>query len=456
MAISERKRILGWWFFDWASQPYNTLLLTFVFGPYFAEVARAEFMAKGLGTEAAGAAGQAYWAWGQTFFGLVIAALAPILGAIADGSGRRMIWIWIFSLFYVVGSWGLWYLAPDQPDIFRAMCWFGLGLIGMEFATIFTNSMMPDLTGDDQMGKVSGSGFAFGYLGGIIALVIMLLLFAENGQTGKTLIGIHPILGLDPAAREGTRAVGPLTAVWYIVFMVPFFAWVKEPKGPGRQINLGQSMSELWRLILSLRQRQSLGAHLLSSMFYRDALNALYSVGGVYASNVLGWSITRIGIFGVAGAISAALFSWLGGKMDSARGPKPVIVISMYTLILVCLVIAGMSRVSIFGVPFADGSSAPDTIFYACGCLIGAAGGALQSASRTMMVFHTTPDRATEAFGLYALSGKCTTFIGTFAIAIVTMMTGNQRLGIALPLIALFVVGLVLLRRVNPLGERSV
>jgi UMF1 family MFS transporter len=296
--------------------------------------------------------------------------------------------------------------------------WFGIGLIGMEFATIFTNSFMPDLTDDADMGKVSGSGFAFGYLGGIVALVIMLLLFAENGATGKTLIGIDPILGLEAASREGTRAVGPFTAIWYILFMVPFFLWVRESRRGRTGARLGASLRQLWQLIRSLKDRQSLGAHLVSSMFYRDALNALYGFGGVYASGVLGWSVTKIGVFGIAGAISATLFSWLGGKMDSARGPKPVINLSMYVLILVCLVIAGMSREAFYGVPFAVGSPWPDYIFYGCGILIGAAGGTLQSASRTMMVFHTTPDRATESFGLYALSGKATAFIAPFCIAI--------------------------------------
>lgn len=454
MAISARKRIWGWYFFDWASQPYNTLLLTFVFGPYFAEVARAHFMAQGLSQGDAGAAAQAYWGWGQAISGVFIAILAPILGAIADGSGKRMLWIWIFSAFYVIGSWGLWYLAPDQPDIFRALIWFGIGLIGMEFATIFTNSLMPDLTGDEDMGKMSGSGFAFGYVGGIVALIIMLALLAESADTGKTLIGIRPIFGLDPALREGTRAVGPLTAIWYIVFMLPFFAWVKEPKGPRRKVNLIAAMRDLWRLLKSLTTRQSLGAHLLSSMFYRDALNALYAFGGVYASGVLGWSVTKIGTFGIAGAISAALFSWLGGKMDSSRGPKPVITISMFVLIAVCLVIGGMSRDSFYGLPIAANSPMPDYIFYACGVLIGAAGGTLQSASRTMMVFHTTQERSTEAFGLYALSGKCTAFIAPFCIGVFTTLTGDQRLGISVPLIVLFIIGMILLKWVKPLGER--
>ena len=450
---TQRQRIWGWWFFDWASQPYNTLLLTFVFGPYFAEVARAHYMASGLDAAASGAAAQAFWGWGQTLSGVFIAILAPILGAVADGAGKRMVWIWIFSAFYVVGSWMLWYLMPDQPDLTRALFWFGLGLIGMEFATIFTNSLMPDLTSDADMGRVSGSGFAFGYVGGIVALVIMLLLLAENSETGKTLLGIDPLFGLDATAREGTRAVGPLTAVWYVVFMLPFFLWVREPATRAKA-SLGQSLRALWALILSLKDRQSLGAHLLSSMFYRDALNALYGFGGVYASGVLGWSITQIGLFGIGGALSAALFAWLGGKLDSARGPKPVINLAMWVLILVCLVIAGMSRGAFFGLPFAAGSALPDQIFYVCGILIGAAGGALQSASRTMMVFHTTRDRATESFGLYALSGKATAFIAPFSIALVTTISGSQRMGISVPLIALFLVGMVLLRWVKPMGER--
>ncbi|MBI1171030.1 MFS transporter [bacterium] len=451
---SKRQRIWGWYFFDWASQPYSTLLLTFTFAPYFSEVASAKFLSAGMDQAAANAAAQAYWTTGQTVSGILIACLAPILGAIADGSGRRMPWIWGFSALYVLGSAGLWYLNPIEPDLFMAMFWFGLGLIGMEFATIFTNSLMPDLTGDEDMGKISGAGSAWGYLGGIVSLVIMLLFFNENSATGKTLIGMAPVFGLDAAAREGTRAVGPFTAIWYVIFMVPFFLWVHEGT-PRLRVKLGQSLRELWQLILSLRRRRSLGAHLLSSMLYRDALNALYGIGGIYASGVLGWSITQIGIFGIIAAISAAVFTWAGGRMDSALGPKPVIVLSMGVLILVCLVVAGMSRSTFFGLPLAEGSSLPDLVFYVCGCGIGAAGGSLQAASRTMMVFHTTPERATESFGLYALSGKATTFLGTMGIAAFTIVTGSSRLGIAIPLISLFVLGMVVLAWVKPMGERA-
>ncbi|NBE09191.1 MFS transporter [Paragemmobacter ruber] len=453
LAGSAKRRIWGWFFFDWASQPYNTLLLTFIFGPYFAEIARGYYMAEGMDPEAAGAAAQAYWGAGLAIASVIIAVTAPLLGAIADSTGRRLVWVWFFSAFYIVGSYALWYIAPGGDNLFWAVLFFGLGFIGMEFATIFTNALMPSLTDHDDLGAVSGSGFAFGYLGGVLALAIMLALFAENSATGKTLIGIDPILGLDPEAREGTRAVGPFTAIWYAVFMIPFFLWVKEPHIERRPLNLSLAFASLRDLIASLRYRGSLSAYLASSLFYRDALNALYGFGGVYASGVLGWEITQIGVFGVVGAVTAMIAAWIGGKADRRYGPKPVIAFCIVVLIAVCCVIVGMTREGLWGIPLDPAGGASDRIFFACGALIGAAGGALQAASRTLMVRHTTPDRATEAFGIYALSGKVASFISPALIALVTAISGSQRIGIS-PLIVMFLIGLVLLLFVRARGEQ--
>jgi MFS transporter, UMF1 family len=452
--VSAKKRIWGWYFFDWASQPYNTLLLTFIFGPYFAEVARGYYLGTGMDAEAAGAAAQSYWGWGLAIASILIAVLAPILGAIADSTGRRLIWVWVFSAFYVVGSYGLWWVAPggDQSMLFWAVCFFGIGFIGMEFATIFTNALMPSLSDHEEMGAISGSGFAFGYLGGLLALVIMLLFFAEGAESGKTFIGMDPLFGLDPEAREGTRAVGPFTAIWFVVFMVPFFLWVKEPKTAAQPLHFGRAFASLRELLAGLRFRRSLAAYLASSLFYRDALNALYGFGGVYASGVLGWSITQIGIFGIVGAVSAMIAAFIGGRADRAYGPKPVIAFSIVVLILVCFVIVGMTPESLYGIALDPVAGTADTIFFACGALIGAAGGTVQAASRTMMVRHTTPDQATEAFGLFALSGKVASFMSPALIALVTQISGSQRIGIS-PLIGLFLVGLVLLIWVNPKGE---
>ncbi len=451
--VSARKRIWGWYFFDWASQPYNTVLLTFVFGPYFAEVARAHYTAAGLGPEAARAAAQAYWGWGLAGASILIAALAPLLGAIADGTGRRMVWIWTFSALYVTGAGALWWVMPDGSNLLFAVCFFGLGFIGMEFATIFTNALLPSLSDRHEVGEISGSGFAFGYLGGVVALAVLLLFFVEMGG-GKTLSGGAPVLGLDPSLREGTRAAGPFTALWFALFMVPFFLWVKEPVMQRRPLDLGRAVRSLRSLLASLRHRPSLAAYLASSLFYRDALNALYGFGGVYASGVLDWSITQIGTFGVVGAVSATIASWIGGKLDRRHGPKPVIRGAIVVLILVCLIIVGMTRDSLWGLALNPAGGAADQIFFACGALIGGAGGVLQAASRTMMVRHTTPDRATEAFGLFALSGKVASFIAPALIALATTISGSQRIGIS-PLIALFLVGMVLLLWVKPNGEQQ-
>jgi UMF1 family MFS transporter len=452
--VTPRKRIWGWYFFDWASQPYNTLLLTFIFGPYFAEIARGHYMAEGLDEAAAKAAAQAYWAWGLTIASLSIAVLAPFLGAIADGTGRRLVWVWAFSLFYITGAVGLWWIAPggDEATLFRAVLLFGIGFIGMEFATIFTNALMPSLTQSDDLGAVSGTGFAFGYLGGLLALIVMLMIFVEDPNTGLNRLGLPLPFGLEAEASEGTRFVGPFTALWYVVFMIPFFLWVREPRTEARPLHLGRAFASLRDLIRSLRYRRSLAAYLASSLFYRDALNALYAFGGVYASGVLNWSIIQIGIFGIVGAVTAMVAAFIGGRADRAFGPKPVIRVSILVLILVCLVIVGMDRDSLWGVALDPASSMPDRIFFVCGALIGAAGGALQAASRTMMARHTTPDRATEAFGLFALSGKVASFISPALIALATTASGDQRIGIA-PLILLFVVGLVLLSFVKPKGE---
>ncbi|WP_264675549.1 MFS transporter [Paracoccus kondratievae] len=450
----ERRRIWGWWFFDWASQPFSTLLMTFIFPVYYAEIARQHYTAQGMTPEAAGAAAQSLWGYGLGICGIIIAVLAPVLGAIADNTGRRLIWVWIFSAFYIAGSWSLWFLMPDQPHLHLAVLSFGIGLIGMEFATIFTNALLPGLAPHDDIGRVSGSGFAFGYLGGVISLAVVLLFLAENAQTGRTMLGIAPVLGLDPALREGTRAVGPFTALWYLAFMIPFALWVPETPGPRRKLQLGTAMTELWRLLASLRWRRSLAAWLASSMFSRDALNALYAFGGVYAGTVLGWPVFLAGVFGVVSAVSAAVISWIGGRADRRWGPKPVIIICTLVLIGVCILITGMSRQQIMGLPLPEGSHLPDALFFLCGALIGGAGGALQSASRTMMVRHTTPERATEAFGLYALSGKATAFLAPLLIATVTDVTGNQRLGIS-PLIVMFILALVLLIWVKAKGEAA-
>jgi UMF1 family MFS transporter len=151
---------------------------------------------------------------------------------------------------------------------------FGFGFIGAEFALIFANSQLPSLGAKQTVGKISGSGFAFGYLGGVLSLFIMLLLFVEQAN-GKTLIGLDPLFGLDAEAREGTRLVGPFTAVWFALFMIPYFLWVRDGAPSGGRSSFSAALQLVVRSVANLRRRRSLAVYLGSSMLYRDALIGL-------------------------------------------------------------------------------------------------------------------------------------------------------------------------------------
>lgn len=451
--VTRRKRIWGWYFFDWASQPYNTLILTFIFGPYFTSTLAGNLIEGGMANEAARAQAQATWGWGLAATGIMIALLAPVLGAIADNSGRKLPWIWLFSAMYFVGSAALWWTAPQDFSALFALFFFGIGLIGMEFATIFTNSYLPELDDDPaELGRISGSGWAFGYVGGLLALVIMLLLFQATA-TGNTMAGLKPLLGLDTATKADTRIVGPLSALWFAVFMIPFFLYTRDTKLTGAPpLVIKESISALGRTLKSLPQRPSLMAYLGSSMFYRDALNGLYTFGGIYAVGVLGWTVTQVGIFGIVAIISGAVFCWISGRVDRRVGPMPVIVFCVITLAFVSLLIVSITPESILFIPIAEGSNMPHVTFFIAGAVIGAAGGALQASSRNMMTRQANPERMTEAFGLYALSGKATAFLAPALIALTSQITGSQRLGVS-PVVGLFIIGLVLLFWVKPKGD---
>ena len=453
--VSKRKRIWGWYFFDWASQPYNTLLLTFIFGPYFTGTVTAKLVGEGMTDGAARAQAQAYWGWGLAVAGVCIAVLAPILGAIADNSGRKLPWIWLFSIMYFVGSGALWWTAPQDFSVLWALFFFGIGLIGMEFATIFTNSYLPGLDDDPaEIGRISGSGWGFGYVGGVLALAIMIALFQAT-PSGKTLVGLEPLFGLDTATKADTRIVGPLAAVWFAVFMIPFFLYTRDTLQTGaKSLPVLKSLRDLMTTLKGLPQHPSLMVYLGSSMFYRDALNGMYTFGGIYALGVLGWSITQVGIFGIIAAIAGAIACWISGRMDRRFGPMPVIVFCVVTLTCVALLIVMITPTSILGIPIAEGSALPDITFFVAGAMIGAAGGALQASSRNMLTRQANPARITEGFGLYALSGKATSFLAPALIALTSQATGSQRLGVS-PVVGLFIIGLILLIWVKPKGDFS-
>jgi len=451
--IKLKKRVQGWMMFDWATQPFYTLGLTFIFGPYFASVASDTFLNSGMDEATADASAQTIWSWGQAVAGLFVAVFGILAGAYADSTGRRMPWLWAASIIFAICTWMLWFMVPDGSAIWSSLIIFSIAFVAAEFALVFTNSVLPSLGGRKEVGKISGNGAALGYTGGILSLFIMLFFFFDDG--GKTFIGLEPGFGLlDPENREGTRAVGPLISIWFIIFMVPYFIWVKEDKKPNQQGGFSKSMSELKASMLGMLKRPSLFSFMGAQMFYRDALNGLYAFGGVYAVLVLDWDLTQLGIFGIIGGISAALVTWVSGKYDRKLGPKPVIYFHVWVLIFVSFCIIGMSRTSFYGIVLPVGSNLPDIIFYICGAAIGGSGGGIYAASRSMMVRHTNKARPTEAFGLFALAGKATAFLAPLLIGIFTYLLNDARLGFS-PVIGLFILGMFLLRWVHPDGDQA-
>jgi MFS transporter, UMF1 family len=438
-----RRGIFGWMLFDWANQPFQTLVITFVFAPWF--------VASVVGDPVAG---QAIWGWASAAAGAVAAMLAPVLGAIADRTGARKAWVLWSSLPYVVGCLGLWLAAPLMGDPTVVLVAFSLGFVGSELGVVFTNAMLPDLAPRSETGRISGSGWALGYLGGLVSLAFVLLFLAPAPGADVTLLGIPPILGLDPALGEPERAVGPLAAIWYVVFALPFFLFTPDRPRVRAGGAVRRGLADLGGTLRVVRHHRSLLAFLVSSMVYRDALAALYAFGGIYAAGVLGWGAFQLGIFGIVAAAVGTVGTYLAGRADHRWGPRPVIVASIWVLIAVGTSALLTTRTSVLGVAVAPDSRLPDVAFMAAGGFLGAAGGAVQAASRTLLV-HLADGRVppAQAFGLFALSGRATAFVGPALIALVTTLSGSQRLGVS-PVILLFLLGLGLLYWVRPENEQ--
>lgn len=454
-----RRAILGWMLFDWAAQPYFTLVTTFVFAPYFVSALASD-----------PAAGQAMWGYATGFAGLCIALLSPVLGAVADAGGPRKPWIAAFSVLLVIGSASLWYAAPGlEYAVLIALGGFVLGTIGAEFATVFNNAMLPTLVPRSGVGRLSGNGWAMGYAGGLLSLVLVLGFVAASPVSGVTLMGRPPILGLDAASREGDRFAGPLAAVWYVAFVLPLFLFVPDrPRRLALAPAVRAGLAGLSSSLAGLRSQPALARFLLANMIYADALVALFAFGGVYAAGTFGWGTVQIGVFGILLTIAGTFGAIVGGRLDDTLGPKRVILGSLAVLLLASLGIAGTTRDTVFFVmgvepPGNEGrlfAATAEQVYLALGLLIGLVAGPLQAASRSMLIRLARPDAVGTSFGLLALSGKVTSFAGPTLVAIATSLAASQRAGVAV-LIAMLVAGTWAMagvrepRGVDPLSDGS-
>jgi UMF1 family MFS transporter len=414
MAHSRRGQF-AWALYDWASSAFSAVIVTFVFAAYFSQ---------GIAVDPV--SGTAQWARAITVSALIAAVLGPTLGAIADASGRRKPWIFCFTWLCVITTALLWYSAPSPDWVLYTLVLIVIANLGLDMAGVFYNAMLNDLAPREHLGRLSGWAWALGYFGGLCCLVIALFAFVQTET---------PLFGLDKGEAEHARATGPLVAAWLALFSLPLFLLTPDrPKGGARIVDsVRRGLGQLWQTVSHVRRHRTVAEFLLARMLYIDGLNTLFAFGGIYAAGTFGMELADVITFGillnVTGGIGAFGFAWA----DDRLGPKRVILIA-----LVGLMACGLAAVLATSV----------TVFWIVGGLLGLFVGPTQAASRTLMAKLAPPAQQTEMFGLYALSGKVTAFLGPLVLATVTDLAGSQRAGMATILI-FFVAGFYLLWRLK-------
>jgi UMF1 family MFS transporter len=439
--------LTGWVLFDWATQPFYTLVVTFLFGPYFVNGF--------IGDPTLGAT---LWAYATGGAELIAALLAPILGSIADAGFPRKPWIAGFSVLLVAGLCGLWLAVPGQTGMAPlVLLSFALATIGAELATVFNNAMMPSLVPAKRLGTLSGIGWAAGYAGGLVSLVLVAGFIVADPDTGKTLLGLNPMMPVDMATRADERLVGPFSALWYLIFVLPLFLFTPDRPGSRAAAPVKTGLNQLVAGAKDLyRNHRQVALFLLARMLYADGLGAVFAFGGIYAASVFGWGASELGLFGIILTIAGTIGAAFGGVLDDRFGSKRVI---GWTLCLFILASVGVLSVDKSNVLFvhavepktpgsAPFSSVGEQVYLAFAIFIGLASGPIQAASRTLLARLSPPEKTTEFFGFFSFSGKITAFAAPLVIGAVTAATGSQRLGIGTSVVFL-IAGLLLLQRVR-------
>ena len=442
--VVAKRGIWGWVMFDWAAQPFFTVVTTFVFGPYF--VAR-------LTDDPISA--QATWSNMATVSSIIIALFSPILGSIADQSGARKPWIAFFAAIKIVSLLFLWFAAPGSPIILPIVCMI-FASIAAEFSIVFNDSMMPRLTNPQNVGRISNLAWGLGYLGGMVVLIAVVTLLAANPKTGLTLVGITPLFGLDPASGQDARITGPIAAIWYLLFILPMFLLTPDAdRGLPFGAAIRSGLAELKTTLRELRDRPVLLRFLIARMLYQDGVNGVLILGGVFAAGMFGWATMEIGLFGILLNVVAIVGCFAAGRVDQKLGSRITILISLVLLLIATVGIVSTEKGStLFGwiqLPTADNggifATGAEKAYLLYGILIGLAFGPVQASSRSYLARNITIAEAGRYFGIYALSGRATSFMATLSFSIATYLSGSAHIGMA-TLIVFLGLGFVLLLRV--------
>jgi len=399
--------------YDFANQPFTTLVVTFIYSTYFVQAIAPDEIT-----------GTVLWSRGITITALFVALISPLMGAIADQGGYRktnlIFWTWIC----IVGSVMSFYALPGE--IYKALIWFVIANIGFEMGSVFCNAYLPSIAPKEKIGRISGYGWSFGYVGGLVSLVIALFLFINPEM---------PAFGFSKINGEHIRATNLLVALWFAVFSLPTFIWLKDRKIEERLSKklIKSSYGRLKDTFREIRKYKQISRFLLARILYNDGLITIFSFGGIYAAGTFGFTFNEIMIFGIVLNVTAGLGAFLLGFLDDVIGGKNTIQLSNIGLIIACLL-------AVF--------TTSKTVFWIAGILIGICSGPNQASSRSLMARFIPKDKTNEFFGFFAFSGKATAFVGPMMLGILTEAFGSQRFGVAIVALLVFA-GAFFLHRVD-------
>ncbi len=431
----------AWVCYEWANQPYFSLITIFLFAPYFSEIVVGDAVR-----------GQATWGYTQAVAGAIIALSSPLLGAIADAAGPRKPWILFFVIICMLGCFGLWSAVPGAPILPIAIA-LVIASVGMEFAIIFSNAMLPTIASERRIGLLSGVGIGMGQLAAIATLVIVLIYLQLPGVVHMPgLIPEEPVFGLSRAAHETDRIVGPISGLWFFVFMLPLLFLVPDQQR-SRLSRFEAARAGLMRLahtISKARHFRNVALYLFGRMAFYDGMNAIFIFGGILAAAIFHWGALEMAVYGILVTLFAALGAFIGGWCDQRYGSRLTLIWSLLGVIASFLIIISFDRdrvLFLFEFPVITGakpfSTVPEQLYIVAVSFFGLAAGPAIGASRALLARIAPVEMMTEFFGLYSLAGKATTFVAPLLIGFLTEVTGSQKWGLTIVL-PMIVIGLVL------------
>jgi len=413
-------QLISWAFFDWANSAFATVVQTFIFAAYFTNrVAASE------------TSGTMQWGNTLSIAGIIVALIGPVLGALADQGGRRKPWIAVFTVLCVISMASLWFVKPSSSYLRLALILVALGTVTSECAMIFYNSMLPAMVKPDNMGRWSGWGWSLGYAGGLMCLVFCLFAFVKTE---------NPWFFLDNDSAQNVRAAFVFAAAWHMLFVLPLLLFTPDTRSTGKSLfrALRDGLQQLRDSIRRIRRYSNIVRFLIARMIYIDGLATVFAFGGIYAAGTFDMNAQQVLIFGIALNVTAGLGAAGFGWIDDRIGPKHTILIS-----LAGLIISGTAILLVHST----------ALFWTFGLILGVFVGPVQASSRSFLGRIAPEHLRSQMFGLYALSGKATSFIGPLMVGWITAWTCSQRIGMSATIV-LFFIGAILMLAVSTSREK--